>query len=145
MVDFETQKHIVAFIFLLQEGYFDVEEDDGPPKSKKRKIWVREWLRRRQDADTDTIFTLQRELLVVSPGVLISPACIFAGQKHAKFNESWRSNGWLDTNMNSSFGHNELIGLLLVIMWVNFFKDRVGRSGRVFLWTHLNADIFLNM
>ena len=62
MADEETQKCIVAFIFILQEGYFDVEQDEGPPKRKKRKIWVREWLRRRLDADTDTMFTLQREL-----------------------------------------------------------------------------------
>ena len=72
MADEETQKRIVAFIFLLQEGYFDVEQDEGPPKGKKRKILVREWLRRPLDADTDTMFTLQRELLVVSLFVVMS-------------------------------------------------------------------------
>ena len=30
MADEETQKRIVAFLFLLQEGYFDVEQDEGP-------------------------------------------------------------------------------------------------------------------
>ena len=62
------------FIFLLQEGYSDVEKDEGPPKQKKRKIWVREWLRRRLDADTDTMFTLKPELLAVSLFVVLSSA-----------------------------------------------------------------------
>ena len=74
MADEESQKRIVAFLFLLQEGYFDVQQDEGPPKRKKRKIWVREWLRRRLDADTDTMFTLQRELLAVSLFIVMSSA-----------------------------------------------------------------------
>ena len=89
MADKETQKGIVAFIFLLQEGYFDVEQDEGPPKQKKRKIWVREWLRRRLDADTDTMFTLQCELLAVILFVVMSSARMFAGQKHANFKDLW--------------------------------------------------------
>ena len=87
MAELISQKCIVAFIFLLQEGYFDVERDDGPPEQKKRKIWVWEWLCRRQDADTDTMFMLQHELLAVNPCVLMLSACVLASKKHTKFNE----------------------------------------------------------
>ena len=88
MADEESQKRIVAFLFLLQEGYFDVQQDEGPPKRKKRKIWVREWLRRRLDADTDTMFTLQRELLAVSLFIVMSSARVcwrVCGSKKCQF------------------------------------------------------------
>ena len=67
---------------------FDVEQDEGPPKRKKRKIWVREWLRRRLDADTDTMFTLQRELLAVSLFIVMSSARVcwrVCGSKTCQF------------------------------------------------------------
>ena len=66
MAAVERRRRGLAIILMLEEGYFDLEDDATAPKKKKRSVWVKPFLLRRNDPTCVTMFTIQREFLEVS-------------------------------------------------------------------------------
>ena len=51
---------------MYEADFLDLEEEESMPKKKKRSVWVKPFLVRRQDPTCDTMFMIQREFLAVS-------------------------------------------------------------------------------
>ena len=75
MAAVERRRRGLAIVMMLQAGYFDLEEDATVPKKKKRSLWVKPFLLRRNDPTCDTMFTIQREFLAVSTN---AKSCLLA-------------------------------------------------------------------
>ena len=66
MAAVERRRCGLAIIMMLEAGYFDLEDDATAPKKKKRSMWVKPFLLRRNDPTCDTMLTIQCEFLEVS-------------------------------------------------------------------------------
>ena len=66
MAAVERRRRGLAIIMMLEEGYSDLEDDATVPEKKKRSMWVKPFLLRRNDPMCDTMFTIQRKFLEVS-------------------------------------------------------------------------------
>ena len=59
MAAVEHRRRGLALIMMVVEAdFFDLEEDTSAPKKKKRSMWVKPFLLRRNDPTCDTMFTI---------------------------------------------------------------------------------------
>ena len=83
MAAVEHRRRGLALIMMVEAGFFDLEEDTTAPKKKKRSMWVKPFLLRRNHPTCDTMFTIfgcecQREK---------SSARVFETKNRAKFDD----------------------------------------------------------
>ena len=66
MAAVERRRRGLVLTMMIEAVFFYLEEDATAPKKKKRSVWVKPFLLRRNDPTCDTMFTIQREFLAVS-------------------------------------------------------------------------------
>ena len=69
MAAVERRQRGLALTVMIEAFFFDLEEVATVPKKKKRSVWVKPFLLRRNDPTCDAMFTIQREFLAVSANV----------------------------------------------------------------------------
>ena len=63
---FECRRRTLAFLMMYEAGFFELEEEESRLRKRKRSVWVKLFLLRRQDTTCDTMFTIQYEFLAVN-------------------------------------------------------------------------------